>query len=308
MSNTNDVKVIYVEESVYNTTPVDSTDWKTARFTGEGITATTNTQDSAEIRSDRMIASSSKVSRQVSGNLNFELSTGTFDDLIEATFGGTWTADVLEVGTTKRSFTFEKYFGTEVAKYDLFTGVRVGQMDLDITANSLLTGSFTFMGAGESLEDTSAVGAGTVAAATTNDVLNTSSDVGTFDINGITTGCVSSLSLSVNNNLREINCVGKEFPSDLGWGSSAITGTVEFYVDSSVVALLQSVADNDDVSITFPFDDGVTQYTILLPRVKLAGDTPTADSKDSDLMVSYTFTALLDSVEGTSARITRATL
>lgn len=308
MSDTNDVKVIYVAESVYNTTPTDSTDWKTARFTGEGITANTNTQDSAEIRSDRMIASSSKVSRQVSGNLNIEFTTGTFDDLIEATFGGTWTTDVLEIGTTKRSFTVEKYFGADVGRYQQFTGVRVGQMDLDISANSLMTGSFTFMGAGETRGSTSVVGAGTVADATTNDVLNATSDIGTVSINGVTTACVSSLSLSVNNNLREINCVGNEFASNIGWGSSSVTGTVDMYLDTDTFDLLTNVADNDDVAITFPFDDGVNSYTLLIPRVKLSGDSPTADSKDSDVMISLSFTALLDGTEGTALRLTRGTV
>lgn len=307
MSDSNDVSVYYVLESTYNTTPVDSTDWQEVRFTGESLTATTNREDSGEVRNDRQITSSSKVSRQVSGGFNFELSTGTFDDLIEAAIGGTWTTDVLEVGTTKRSFSIEKNLGADVGRYEQMTGMRVGQMDLNIAANSLLTGSFTFMGAGETIGSTSAVGAGSVTAATVNDVLNATSDIGTITIDGSSTGiCVSSLSISVNNNLREINCVGKEFADDIGWGSSAITGSIETYLTTEMFDNLQKVSDNDDVAITFPVSDGTNTYTILLPRVKLSADSPQAGSKDSDVMISFTFTALLDGVEGTSLRITRS--
>lgn len=307
MSDSNDVSVYYVLESTYNTTPVDSTDWQEVRFTGESLTATTNREDSSEVRNDRQITSSSKVSRQVSGGFNFELSTGTFDDLIEAAIGGTWTTDVLEVGTTKRSFSIEKNLGTDVGRYEQMTGMRVGQMDLNIATNSLLTGSFTFMGAGETIGSTSAVGAGSVTAATVNDVLNATSDIGTITIDGSSTGiCVSSLSISVNNNLREINCVGKEFADDIGWGSSAITGSIETYLTTEMFDNLQKVSDNDDVAITFPVSDGTNTYTILLPRVKLSADSPQAGSKDSDVMISFTFTALLDGVEGTSLRITRS--
>jgi hypothetical protein len=307
MSDSNDVSVYYVAETVYNTTPTNSTDWKEVRFTGESLTATTNREDSGEIRSDRQITSSSKTSRQVSGGFNFELSTGTFDDLLEATLGGTWTADVLEVGTTKRSFSIEKDFGSDVSRFETMTGMRVGQLDLNIAANSLLTGSFTFMGAGETVGATSAVGTGSITPATTNDVLNATSDIGTITIDGSSTGiCVSSLSVSINNNLREINCVGKEFADNIGWGSSAITGSIETYLTTEMFDNLQKVADNDDVAITFPISDGAgNSYTILLPRVKLSADSPQAGSKDADVMISFTFTALLDGVEGTSMRITR---
>lgn len=308
MSDSNNVSVYYIPEVTYNTTPTDGT-WQMIRTTGESLTATTNREDSAEIRSDRMISSSSKVSRQMSGGFNFELSMNTMDELIEAVMGGTWTTNVLEVGTTKRSFSIEKDFGAEIGRYLSFTGARVGQMDLNISAGSLVTGSFSFMGGGSDEASTSLVGLGSITAATTNDVVNATSDVGLISIDGSTTGiCVSSLTISINNNLREINCVGKEFASDIGWGSSTITGTVDMYLTTEMFDNLQKVSDNSDVAITFPVTDGVNTYTFLLPRVKLSADSPQAGSKDADIMVSFTYTALLDSVEGTALRITRATV
>lgn len=306
MSEANRVSIKYVPEVTYNTTPTDDTGWKYTRFTGESITATTNRQDSSEIRSDRHIATSPKVSRQASGGLDMELSPTTFDDFIEAAMCGTWTSDVLEIGTVQRSYTIEKNF-EDLGKFQAFTGMRVGQMSLTIPAGGILTGSFQFMGAGESRPTTSLVGAGSVADADTNDVLTGTADFGTIDINGVTTGfCLNTLSIDLNNNLREITCLGKEFPEGVSYGSATVTGSFDAYLTSELWDLLANVADNDDVSITFPVSDGTNSYTFLFPRTKLSADSPQAGSKDSDVMVSFTFTALLDSVEGTSFRITRA--
>lgn len=305
MSEANRVNLKYVPETVYGTTPVDSASWKYTRFTGESITATTNRTDSSEIRSDRNIAASPKTSRQVSGGLDVEVSPTTFDDFIEAAMCSTWTANVLEVGTTKSSFSIEKHF-EDLGKFQVFTGMRVGQMSLNINYGDIMTSSFQFMGNGETRPATTAVGAGSVAAADTNDVYNGTSDVGSISIDGSSTGfCLTSLTVDLNNNLREITCIGQEFPDDISYGSATVTGTFEAYLTDELWALFDSVADNDDVAITFPVTDGVNSYTFLFPRVKISADSAQAGSKDSDVMVSFTYTALLDDTEATSFRITR---
>ncbi len=305
MSEANRVSLKYVPESVYGTTPTNSTAWKYTRFTGESLTATTNRTDSSEIRADRHIASSPKTSRQVSGGLDVEVSPTTFDDFIEAAMCGTWTADVLEVGTEQSSFSIEKHF-EDLNKFQVYTGMRVGQMALNINYGDIMTSSFQFMGNGETRPVTSVVGTGTVADSDTNDVYNGTSDIGSITINGSSTGfCLTSLTVDLNNNLREITCIGKEFPDDISYGSAAVTGTFEAYLTDELWALFDSVADNDDVAITFPVTDGVNSYTFLFPRVKISADSAQAGSKDSDVMVSFTYTALLDETEGTSFRITR---
>jgi len=305
MSEANRVSLKYVPELVYGTTPTNSANWKYTRFTGESLTATTNRTDSSEVRSDRHIASSPKTSRQVSGGLDVEVSPTTFDDFIEAAMCSTWTADVLEVGTRQVSFSIEKHF-EDLNKFQVFKGMRVGQMSLNINYGDIMTSSFQFMGNGESRPTSTAVGTGSVAAADTNDVYNGTSDIGSITINGSSTGfCLTSLSVDLNNNLREITCIGKEFPENISYGSASVSGTFEAYLTNELWALFDSVADNDDVAITFPVTDGTNSYTFLFPRVKISADSAQAGSKDSDIMVSFTFTALLDATEETSFRITR---
>lgn len=308
-AESNRVSLKYVPETVYGTTPVDSTDWKYIRFTGESFSASTTMTPSNEIRSDRHIASAPKTARSASGGFDLELSPSTFDDFLEAALCGTWTTNVLEVGTTQRSFSVEKHF-EDLGRYLQLTGMRVTSANLVSNTNSILTGNFGFMGNGETRGTTSVVGTGSVAAADTNDVYNVASDVGSITIDGSSTGfCISALTLDVNNNGREINCIdGSDFASNIAYGSASVTGTFDAYMTVELWdTLLDAVANNSDVALQYVISDTLgNSYTILLPRIKVSADSPQATAKDSDITVSFSFTALLDSVEGTSLRITRA--
>lgn len=305
MSDSNRVSVKIVPEVTYGVTPVDDTGWIYQRFTDESLVATVNTTESAEIRTDRMLSDMSISSKQAGGGLDIEFSPTTYDTLLAAAMGSTWTTDVLKVGVLTPSFSVEKAF-EDLGKFVAFSGMRVGQASLNIAYGEILTGSFQFMGNGATTPASTLVGAGTVAPATTTDVMNATSDIGTVTIDGVSTGiCINSMTLDINNNMRETTCIGKEFANDVKYGSASITGSVELYLSAEVFDLYQNVLDNTSVALTYTIDDGTYSYTFLLPNVKLSGDTPAAGGKDNDVMLSLTYSALYDATEGTSLKITR---
>lgn len=305
MSETNRVSIKYVPEATYGVTPTDSTDWQTTRFTSESLSATVNTTESSEIRADRMLSDMPKVSTQVAGGLDIELSPVTFDDFIEAAMSDTWTSDVLNIGVEKKSFSVEKAF-EDLSVYQSFTGMRVSEMSLSITYGSIITGSFQFMGNGSAQLATSLVGSGTVAPASTTDVMNATSDVGSVTIDGVSTDiCIQTLSIDLNNNLREITCIGKEFAENISYGSASVTGSVELYLNAATWALYGKVLDNSDVALSYTVSDGTNSYQFDLFKVKLSGDSPQSGGKDDDVMITLNYSALLDTTEGTSLRITR---
>jgi hypothetical protein len=82
------------------TTPV----LKPIRHTGTTLGLSKDAIESEELRQDRQVANFRHGNKSVAGDVNVELSYGTFDDLIEATLAGTWATDVLKAGTTRRSF------------------------------------------------------------------------------------------------------------------------------------------------------------------------------------------------------------
>lgn len=304
MSDSNRGLIRYISEVTLGTTPVNGT-WQLARFTGESLSATVVTTQSNEIRSDRLISDMPKTNLTVGGGLDIELSATTYDDFIEAALCGTWASDVLKVGVVDRSFSIEKEFA-DLSRFASFAGMRVGQMSLSMAFGAIITGSFTFAGTGSDTATTSLVGTGSTTAATTTEVLNASSDVGTVKIDDVATDiCIQTITLDVTNNLRERGCIGNDAPSDQRKGTSTVTGTVEMYMDVDAWALYEKALANTAISLEYTVTDGVNSYTFLIPKAKLAGDTPTIDGLDTDVMFTATFTALADAVEGTNLKITR---
>lgn len=312
MSSSNLVSIKYVPEVTYDTTPANSTDWKYTRFTGESLTATADTTTSAEIRRDRSISDMPLVSITTGGSFDIEFSADTFDDFIEGALASTWVDDVpntgdkqIKLGTDEISFSIEKAF-EDIGKYVRYSGMRVGTFSLSMAYGSILTGSIGFSGASADTSDTSAVGTGTVAPATTTDVLNSTSDFGSIEIDGVPTNiCLSSLDINIDNGLRAIGCIGKATASDQKLGTANITGSISIYLTADSFAYYEAALANDDVSLKYTVGDGTSTYEFYLPKIKFSADSPQAGSLDSDTMVDLSYTALYDETEGSSIVITK---
>lgn len=83
------VQVAYIAESTYGTTPVSSAfqEIRDATFT---MNLTKETYQSEERRSDRMRQDVRHGYRSASGDITGELSSGSWDDFLQAAMGGTW--------------------------------------------------------------------------------------------------------------------------------------------------------------------------------------------------------------------------
>lgn len=304
MSEADRVSLKYVAESTYNTTPVDSPDWKNIGFIGEQFSGTPRTTASQQIRDDRNLSDLAVVGLDVPGGFTFELDMLNYDDFLEAALCGTWAANVLEIGTVDRAFSIEKYFA-DVDEYIAFTGMRVGSLSLDFTFGQLVSGAIEMAGAGVSTPNASLVGAGSLAGVQMADKVNASGDVSTLKVDGVTASdCYRKIALNVNNNLRAKECIGSAAPSDQRKGRAEISGTIEAYFEDT--ALYEKVLNNTDASFEWTVGDGTNSQTFLLPRVKLSGPAPQAGSENSDVIQTLEFRALFDATAGTSLRVTKA--
>ena len=110
----------YILESTFGTTP-SSPGFTPIRHTGTTMGLTKEALESEELREDRQIAHFRHGNKSVSGDINFELSYGGLDALLEAVMCGTWATDVLKAGTTRRSFTLERHH-QDIGKYLRSTG------------------------------------------------------------------------------------------------------------------------------------------------------------------------------------------
>src|SRR5690606_5313621 len=101
---------------------------------------TPSTEQSDETTDSRLNQGSVTTGLAIAGDLTGELSFGTFDDWLEAIFYGTWTGDVLSIGTARKTFPVQKAF-TDVGTYHLFKGVHAatGRIEIPEEGKVILT-------------------------------------------------------------------------------------------------------------------------------------------------------------------------
>lgn len=92
-AESNRVAIYYIPETVWGTTPTSGT-VRIARITSSSIVASKETEQSNEIRSDRMVPSIIEVAASTSGDVEGELSAGTYDDFFQQFLLGAWTENM----------------------------------------------------------------------------------------------------------------------------------------------------------------------------------------------------------------------
>lgn len=85
MSDTNLVQLFALKEVTWGVTPAAA--MAATRFTGEGLAFNIESTTSAEIRSDRQISDLIQTGAEASGNVDIELSYGTYDQFMEGALG-----------------------------------------------------------------------------------------------------------------------------------------------------------------------------------------------------------------------------
>jgi hypothetical protein len=107
MSSSNSVRVAFIEETTYGSTP-GAGNFETARFISENLSGTPDTVESQQIRTDRMSSGQVAVGLKVGGALNIELAKETaIDKFLESVMYSTWdtfaavTVDLTIVTSTK---------------------------------------------------------------------------------------------------------------------------------------------------------------------------------------------------------------
>lgn len=94
----NRAEVLRVKEATWGELP-NNPAWTPVRMTGESLNNDITTEQSQEIRPDRALTDLVNVDAAVGGGVDFELSYGSFDDLLEALLMDSWTTvSVASVG------------------------------------------------------------------------------------------------------------------------------------------------------------------------------------------------------------------
>lgn len=306
------VQAGYIIESTWGTTP--SAAVKYFRATSSSIKAVKSTVSSEELRPDGQVTDMVRVGGSGTASFGFELSYGNLDDFLMAAFrASAWTADtglagsavgtdLLENGTTLKSFTLESYF-SDIGQYATLTGARVNQITLNIPAENRITGTVEFLGKVVAI-GSSSLGTGTATAAPTAPVMS-AVDISSFTEGGSEQEFMG-LDLTIANDARLQPVVGTAATSlgGIGYGRFVVTGTLKtYFTDAALISkFLNHTASSQALTIG---DSAGNEIVISLPKLYYTDSTFDASGNDQDVSVESPFQAILDPTTGKTIRAER---
>ena len=291
-----------IPEATYGTTPATPA-LLTVRHTGCSLGTDKDSMQSEELRADRQIADFRMGQNKVGGGVDVEVSTDVqFTTLLEALLGGTWTANVLKAGVTRRWFSMLRKFGDAGfdKPYLLFTGVEIASAEFKITPDKIATASFDTVAKTMTVSATAPTGAtfpATAVAASPMDAFT-----GTIKEGGSVIGVVSDLSFKLDNGVDRRFVIGSKDTILPQIGRSNVTGSMTAYFESA--AMLEKFLNETQSSLEFTLTAGAKTLTFLLPAIKYTGGKPDVSGEGS-ITLQMPFQAVYDATEATNIKITR---
>lgn len=193
---------------------------------------------------------------------------------------------------TDKSFTVEEWY-SDIAQSEVYTGLKVGSMNVQLPATGLVTCDFGMQG--KNLEQSGVTQYFTTPTnAGTNGILASVS--GALIVNGAPVALITSLDFTVDRAMEPAIVVGSNFAADIMTGKIGVTGNFSTYFQDGVVrdyfnteAVISLVVA---LSVGKNKTDDVISFTF--PKIKV-GSFSKADA-ELGIIASSTFTALLNDV------------
>ena len=299
-SITNSEKMGYSAETTWGTTVAANPITLLRYVSGSMKTDTTSTM-SAEIGTSREVSDHIRTQARGNGQINLEWSYGSFDDILEALLGGTWTTNVLKVGTVKRSFTFERQF-TDITQFEAYKGAIITGVTLNAGIGKVIDGSFSFMSkAGVSAGAT--VGTGTTAV-NTNPIFNPIDHIQLVREGGVgSIPGVTEFTVNLRQNGIDFGQIASIDPANIQAGRFEADGTISVYKQDATY--LAKYLDWTTTSLQFDIGGAANlKYSLLFSKVKLSqAETPNGGI-NQPLVEKFNWTAFLDATD-TTLKITR---
>lgn len=210
---------------------------------------------------------------------------------------------VITNGTTERSFTIERQHTDVASTFELYTGVKVNSMTVNVAAGSISRYTFALLGQDEVSAASTAASATT--AHTTNPIMNGVDNVYAVRENHASLGTiVRSFSLSVANNHFARQAVGSLGPVSMGSGSCVVTGTLSVYFENNT--LLDKFRNWTTTNLSFILQDSAgNAYCFHIPECKLTLGRAATPGLNQDITAELSFQGYRDTTYGHTLRITR---
>lgn len=290
------VQLSYIAEVTQGTTPGTPT-MKLLRTISRDINPAKTILESEETNADRNIRSIRHGFESTTGQFTAELAPIDYDDILQAALGGTWTADVLKVGTVNRTFTFEKRY-PDITQYQVFRGVAINELTIGIQPDAIVSLSASVVGMSFAAMSGTTLGSPT---APTGDEPYTSFSGAVLE-GGASIGIITGITFTINNNKSVTPVVGSKNAPDVQQGMASVSGTVTVHLPDA--ALFNKFQAETISSLSVQLTQGTKGITFLFPKVKYTGGNINPPAT-GPVILELPFVAYYDSVTGTSLQITR---
>lgn len=247
-----------------------------------------------------------KVNSATALTLTVEGETSATPLVVEAQGSRDYKASFMFNDSTKSTFYFEMFFD-KVAKHFAYNNIEVNNMNLDFASNSLITGSFDFLGSlfepdlSATRDDDS-----TIDPSTTNEILNTTSNLSSIRLGGsaLTTTFAQTLTLATTNNQATRQAIGSFYGVGNLSGNFDATGAFTLYFKSNqpLVDFLANQASTLDWRVQ---DSAGNAYIFDILSFKYTDVPVTVPGPNADVLLEASWGAVKDATTGKSMCINR---
>ncbi|NIE95595.1 hypothetical protein F3J02_03705 [Acinetobacter sp. Tr-809] len=271
MSSGAKIRLYACEEAVFGTTPANPV-WYTVRRVTDGLSENVSTEQSNEVVDSRFRQGASVTEAEVTGQLEFELSLGTFDLFLSVLAFNNWAANSLSFGGgVRKSLTLVKVY-EDVGQVFIYRGVQVNTGEITIQTTGKITGNFGLVGSSFTRQQINPVV--NPVAASSRPVVSMP-NVEKLLINGQSTqgkACLQSLTITFNNNLEAIRCIGsgKYTPEFYLEKMMDIDVSASFMFSATSAAWIDAIKTRDVFTLGFDITDSKgSKYSLNFPQLEV---------------------------------------
>ncbi|WP_151715848.1 phage tail tube protein [Acinetobacter sp. TUM15071] len=271
MSSGAKIRLYACEEAVLGTTPANPV-WYTVRRVTDGLSENVSTEQSNEVVDSRFRQGASVTEAEVSGQLEFELSLGTFDLFLSVLAFNNWAANAISFGGgVRKSLTLVKVY-EDVGQVFIYRGVQVNSGEITIQTTGKITGNFGLVGSSFTRQQINPVV--NPVAASSRPVVSMP-NVEKLLLNGQSTqgkACLQSLTITFNNNLEAIRCIGsgKYTPEFYLEKMMDIDVSASFMFSATSAAWIDAIKTRDVFALGFDITDSKgSKYSLNFPQLEV---------------------------------------
>ncbi|HCC8381767.1 TPA: hypothetical protein MW179_001510 [Acinetobacter baumannii] len=271
MSSGAKIRLYACEEAVLGTTPANPI-WYTVRRVTDGLSENVSTEESSEVVDSRYRQGGVVTEAEVAGQLEFELSLGTFDLFLSALAFNNWATNALSFGGgVRKSLTLVKVF-EDIGQVFIYRGIQVNTGEMTIQTTGKITGNFGLVGSSFTRQQVNPV-TNPIPASTRP--LVSMPNVEKLLINGQSIqgkACLQTLTINFSNNLEAIRCIGsgKYTPEFYLEKMMDIGVNANFMFSATSASWIDAIKTRDVFTLTFDITDTKgSKYSFNFPQLEV---------------------------------------